>query len=96
MIPSDDFNVWIKTEEQLRSILNALESEGIKWANGDKATQCIPKIAPLFGLVIRKGLERRITWSSWLYDLTSIYSAEELIKDETSANYSSVFDSMAF
>lgn len=102
MIPSNDFGVWIKTEEQLHSILNALESEGIKWRQGQKATQFIPKINLPFGLVVRKGtsfyspLGRRIMWSSEFDYSVPIYSAEELIEDETSVNYSSVFGSMAF
>lgn len=103
MIPSDDFRVWIKTEEQLHSVLNALESEGIRWRSGDEATQYIPPIDLPFGLDIKRCrifsdslLERRIGWSSNFRSSTSIYSAEELIEDETSANYSSVFDSMAF
>lgn len=103
MIPSDDFSVWIKTEEQLHSILNALESEGIKWRSGDKATQYIPPIDLPFGLDIRRRRtssvlpsERRVGWRSNFGRSVSIYSAEELIEDEASANYSSVFDSMDF
>lgn len=103
MIPSNDFGVWIKTEEQLHSILNALESEGIKWRQGQKATQFIPKITLPFGLVVKRGraslyspLDRQIMWNSDFDSIAPMYSAEELIEYEAPVNYSSVFGSIAF